>query len=129
MPDAPSDTARPARRGVVSSPQTRPRWSAPRRDGQEAARRSPSRALEAAGVERHAADACDDWSLIHHSSGSNEQMFGAKQQVPHGGSGDKKISDRQRGAFLWRCQLAESPLRGLGAGGLSGPLVERLERK
>ena len=28
----------------------------------------------------------DDYSS--HSSGGDEQMFGAKQQVPHGGSGD-----------------------------------------
>jgi hypothetical protein len=33
---------------------------------------------------------------------------------------------RQRGAFLWRCQLAESPLRGLSAAGLLRPLAARV---
>ena len=33
---------------------------------------------------------------------------------------------RQRGAFLWRCQLAESPLRGLSAAGLHRRNDERL---
>jgi hypothetical protein len=27
---------------------------------------------------------------MHHSSGGGEQMFGAKQQVPHGGQSDKE---------------------------------------
>ena len=63
--------------------------------------------------------------------GGDEQMFGAKEQVPD--PGPKRLTSeepyRQRGAFLWRCQLARPRCGVLALPVFHRPLAGRVERK